>query len=136
MVHVSLDGPAREVHEAVRGRRTFQPTMDGIAQLAAHGVRPRIGCVIHRRNQHLLAETAERCASIGASAVAFSMMEPAGRMRGTSGAHCRRPADALRRDIKAIARHIAGRSPSPTTSAPSRLAAAAAPARAATASCS
>jgi len=82
MVHVSLDGPDAPSHEAVRGRNTFAPTLAGLAHLVAAGVPVRVGCVVHARNEDLIARTAGFCAGLGATSVVFSRMEPVGRMRG------------------------------------------------------
>ena len=82
MVHVSLDGPTRRAHEAVRGRGTWEPTLAGLRLLSSSGVRLRIGCVIHLHNEHLLDEMADLCQGLGAQSLALSLMEPVGRMRG------------------------------------------------------
>jgi hypothetical protein len=41
-VRVSLDHYGRAVHEAERGRRSWQPTLDGLLWLAGHGFAPSV----------------------------------------------------------------------------------------------
>lgn len=84
MVHVSLDGHTQEIHEAVRGKKSFLPTLRGLQLLLQHNIKLRIGCVIHAANEHYLQEMVAFCASLGVHEVIFSMMEPAGRLRGKS----------------------------------------------------
>jgi MoaA/NifB/PqqE/SkfB family radical SAM enzyme len=82
MVHVSIDGSTREMHEAVRGKRTWEPTLDGLRHLAAAEIQLRAGCVIYKGNEDELAAIAAFCADEGCDEVIFSRMEPVGRMRG------------------------------------------------------
>lgn len=82
MVHVSLDGSTQEMQEAVRGKRTWAPTLDGLKYLAATSMRVRAGCVVYKGNEDQLASVAAFCADQGCNEVIFSRMEPVGRMRG------------------------------------------------------
>lgn len=82
MIHISLDGPSKEVHESVRGKNTFEPTLDGLRNLIAEKAAPiRIGCVVHKNNQNLLREMVDFCCALGCQEIIFSLMEPVGRMR-------------------------------------------------------
>ena len=49
MVHVSLDGYSRELHEYVRGKNTFEPTLRGIKYLTENNIYTRIGTVIYKQ---------------------------------------------------------------------------------------
>ncbi len=82
MVHVSIDGSTKEMHEAVRGKRTWEPTLDGLRHLAAANIRLRAGCVVYMGNENDLTAIASFCADEGCDQVIFSRMEPVGRMRG------------------------------------------------------
>lgn len=81
-IHVSMDGHDQSTHELVRGKKSFLPTENGIKTLLNHGLKVRIGCVIHVGNQNLLSDMAEYCIQLGVSELVFSLMEPAGRLRG------------------------------------------------------
>ncbi len=81
-VHVSLDGPTKELQEKVRGPLTFDRTVRGIKNLVAAGVYVRIGCLIYRDNERSLEKMVKYCADLGVAEVIFSYMEPVGRMRG------------------------------------------------------
>lgn len=82
MVHVSLDGHSQFLQEAVRGKRTWEPTLEGLRNLVAAGLYVRVGCVIYDLNENELWNIAAFCADMGCSEIIFSRMEPVGRMRG------------------------------------------------------
>lgn len=82
MVHVSLDGHTQELQEAVRGKRTWAPTLEGLRHLAATKLHLRVGCVIYKGNETELTAIASFCADLGCNEIIFSRMEPVGRMRG------------------------------------------------------
>jgi MoaA/NifB/PqqE/SkfB family radical SAM enzyme len=83
MIHISLDGYDQETHQAVRGKKSFNPTIKGLELLLSHRLRPpvRIGCVIHQYNQHDLLAMVQFCHRLGVEELVFSMMEPVGRMK-------------------------------------------------------
>lgn len=81
-VHVSLDGSDRYEHEYVRGSGSFKPTIDGIKLLGQLDVKLRIGSVIHRQNQNSLLKQIINAVSLKAQTIIFSIMEPAGRLKG------------------------------------------------------
>ena len=66
-IRVSLDHYARHGHEEVRGKRTWQPTIDGIVWLAAHGFDLSIAGrkVWHETEAELRAGYARTCAALG-----------------------------------------------------------------------
>ncbi|MEZ0261387.1 MAG: DUF3419 family protein [Alphaproteobacteria bacterium] len=82
MVHVSLDGHTQFLQETVRGKRTWEPTLEGLKHLIAANLYVRVGCVIYDLNENELSNIAAFCADMGCSEIIFSRMEPVGRMRG------------------------------------------------------
>jgi len=80
MIHVSLDGHTIDIHEMVRGKNTFAPTIRGIKNLTAQSnIHVRIGFLIFKGNEDYLKKIAEFCQKIGADEVIFSLMEAVGR---------------------------------------------------------
>ncbi len=82
MIHVSVDGHQRQIHEAVRGEGTYDSTLRGLHNLTEQGVYVRVGTVLYTQNDSLLEEMVQFCADQGVKEVAFSLMQPAGRMAG------------------------------------------------------
>lgn len=82
MIHVSLDGHNENIHEAVRGKKSFAPTLRGIQYLTQSSCYVRVGCVLHAYNEYHISDMIEFCHALGVNEVVFSMMEPVGRMRG------------------------------------------------------
>jgi MoaA/NifB/PqqE/SkfB family radical SAM enzyme/dephospho-CoA kinase len=80
-IHVSLDGHDLPSHESVRGKKSFNPTVNGLKLLCLKGIKIRIGCVIHSENENHLEELIQFCSSLGIRHIVFSMMEPVGRLR-------------------------------------------------------
>jgi MoaA/NifB/PqqE/SkfB family radical SAM enzyme len=80
MVHVSIDGPDKEVHERARGKNTFAPTIRGAKLLTDAGVYVRVGTVIFKHNEGGLEEMINSVAKLGANEIIFSFMEPVGRL--------------------------------------------------------
>lgn len=86
MVHVSLDGHSKAIHETARGKNTYEPTIRGIKNLTAQpNIYVRIGCLIFKENENYLKEIAEFCEKLGANEIIFSLMEAVG--RGNSAKH-------------------------------------------------
>ena len=108
-VHVSLDGPTKELQERVRGAGTFEPTVRGIRTLVAAGLYVRIGCLIYRGNERRLKAMVEYCAGLGVNEVIFSYMEPVGRLRGDTSLVARRPMKDLIAELTALRSRWAGR---------------------------
>ena len=82
MVHISLDGHNKEIHEAVRGKKSFEPTYQGLSLLFGKKIKVRVGCVIHKFNENYLEDMINFCESLSVNELVFSMMEPVGRLRG------------------------------------------------------
>ena len=80
-VHVSLDGHSAAIHEAVRGKKSFAPTIEGLRLLKKYAIPTRIGCVIHLHNQDKLQEMTDFAQALGAQELVLSLMEPVGRLR-------------------------------------------------------
>jgi len=81
MVHVSLDGHNKEIHENARGPNTYKPTVKGIENLVGNEVYVRLGTVIFKENEDYIEETVQYAGKLGAKEIIFSYMEPVGRMK-------------------------------------------------------
>lgn len=80
-LHVSLDGFDKHSHESVRGLKTWEPTLKGITLLKNSNFKKRVGCVLHRENFNQIDKLVELLVENKINIVAFSLMEPAGRMQ-------------------------------------------------------
>ena len=75
MIHVSLDGN-KEEHEAVRGKLTYERTINGLKALKNSKNKVRIGSVIHAKNENNLENLIKDSINIGSDEIIFSIMEP------------------------------------------------------------
>lgn len=75
MIHVSLDGNRIE-HESVRGKGTYDKTINGLKVLRDSVNRVRIGSVIHSNNEKTLENLVYDSINVGANEIIFSIMEP------------------------------------------------------------
>lgn len=75
MIHVSLDGN-KKAHESVRGKETFDKTIEGLNLLKQSTNRIRVGSVIHRNNENNLEELVNKSIEVDADEIIFSIMEP------------------------------------------------------------
>ena len=73
MIHVSLDGN-KEEHEAVRGKLTYERTINGLKSLKNSKNKVRIGSVIHAKNENNLENLVKDSINIGANEIIFSIM--------------------------------------------------------------
>lgn len=80
MIHVSLDGSNKEMHEIVRGINTYEKTIRGIKLLKETNKYIRIGTVIFKDNEDYLEDIVKLCISLNVNEVIFSVMQPVGRM--------------------------------------------------------
>lgn len=80
MIHVSLDGSNKEMHEIVRGINTYEKTIKGIKLLKETNKYIRIGTVIFKDNEDYLEDIVKLCISLNVNEVIFSVMQPVGRM--------------------------------------------------------
>jgi SynChlorMet cassette radical SAM/SPASM protein ScmF len=75
-VSVSLDGVDPETHEWMRGvDGCFHEAIQGIRNLAAHGIRPQIIMTVVRRNMHQIEKMVRMAESLGASSVKFNLVQ-------------------------------------------------------------
>lgn len=101
-IHVSIDGASQAEHEAVRGKKSFYPTLDGIKLLRNENITLRAGCVIHEYNENNLLAVATLCAQLGINYLVFSMMEPVGRLKGKNNLLAKKSLSILISDIEHI----------------------------------
>lgn len=99
-IHVSLDGHTQEIHESVRGKKSFYPTIKGLELLAESGLNVRVGCVLHLNNQDKIHEMIDWTKKIGAHELVFSVMENVGRLRGKKDGLITRSLEDLISDIQ------------------------------------
>jgi radical SAM protein with 4Fe4S-binding SPASM domain len=64
-LQISVDGPDAELHEMVRGPRTFKRTIQGIRDLVNIGLTPAISTVITTHNMARMAETTRMLGGLG-----------------------------------------------------------------------
>ncbi|WP_273322679.1 radical SAM/SPASM domain-containing protein [Vallitalea guaymasensis] len=68
-VQVSLDGPNKESHEAIRGKNTFDKTINSIKLLKNNDVDIQTNMVYHEGNIHLIEEYFNLCKSLGVNKI-------------------------------------------------------------------
>ena len=78
-VAVSLDGP-RDVHEAIRGEGTFEPTARAVERLARRGVPAAVMATVSQYNLDRLEETRQIALDLGASMLRFQLAKPMGNL--------------------------------------------------------
>lgn len=83
-IHVSLDGFDQLSHEAVRGKKSFDPTVKGLTLLSQYLSNIRIGCVLHKFNEFKIQNMIDFFNSFSVEKIAFSIMQPAGRLKEKS----------------------------------------------------
>ena len=83
-IRISLDGPDRATHDALRGDGTFDTTMAKIAELVANGVNVGIGVTVSEDNLCLVEDILDLCVQIG---VAFVRCVPVARVKKGKAAH-------------------------------------------------
>ncbi|GKX31518.1 thioether cross-link-forming SCIFF peptide maturase [Vallitalea longa] len=64
-VQVSLDGPNKESHEAIRGKNTYDRTINKIKLLKKYDVDTQTNMVYHSGNIHLIEDYINLCRSLG-----------------------------------------------------------------------
>jgi radical SAM protein with 4Fe4S-binding SPASM domain len=67
-ISISLDGPTAEIHEMIRGKGTFEPTIAAIRRLSSKGVFVGIYMFIHKDNVDFIGDTLSLADSLGVSA--------------------------------------------------------------------
>lgn len=79
-LHISLDGFDKASHEAVRGAKTWERTLKGLNLASMYPLKKRVGCVLHTENYLCIPDIVNFLISKNIDVVAFSLMQPAGRM--------------------------------------------------------
>jgi radical SAM protein with 4Fe4S-binding SPASM domain len=82
-VQISLDG-LETTHEDLRGKGSFQRTLEGIRNLVSQGVEANINLTVSRINMGQTGELVRLAEELGVSAIAFSRLVPTGRGKGLS----------------------------------------------------
>lgn len=77
-VQVSIEGPEK-IHEAIRGKGSFEASLRGIEQLLAAGIRVTLNVTLSDINADHFMEMLELSSAIGVQRVGFSRLVPAGR---------------------------------------------------------
>lgn len=103
MVHVSVDGHTKEIHEMARGVNTYKPTIRGLGHLVENGVYVRIGTVICKANEDYLEEMVSSAEELGVDEVIFSYMEPVGRAEEDRAMISTRPMDEVKHELEMLA---------------------------------
>ena len=102
MVHVSLDGHDKETHEYVRGKNTFERTLNGIKCLTENNVYTRIGTVIYKKNEDKLEEIIKLAIKLKANEIIFSFMEAIGRLDGDETIISKRTTDDVKNELEKL----------------------------------
>ncbi len=103
MVHVSLDGYSKELHEYVRGKNTFEPTLRGIKYLTENNIYTRIGTVIYKQNEDKLEEIIKLVLNLNCNEIIFSFMEADGRLDGDQTIISKRKIEDVKKEIENLA---------------------------------
>ncbi|MBI4919057.1 radical SAM protein [archaeon] len=109
MVHVSVDGHIKEIHDGVRGEGTFVRTLNGLQNIVNEGIYVRVGTVIFKQNDSYLRNVVELCLQQGVNEVIFSIMEPAGRIAGDYSSVTQKSAQELADTIDELSLGYIGR---------------------------
>lgn len=80
-IHVSIDGYNELSHECVRGKHTFQKTINGLKNLLHYSIPIRVGCVIHSENEYHLQKIVDFMEQLGVPKIIFSKMAPIGKLK-------------------------------------------------------
>lgn len=83
-IRISLDGPDRTTHDALRGAGTFDTTMEKIARLLESGVNVGIGVTVSENNLSSVEEILGLCLEKG---IAFVRCSPVARVKLGKAAH-------------------------------------------------
>lgn len=103
MVHVSLDGADKNLHEFVRGKDTFERTLRGIKYLTQNDIYTRIGTVIYKQNEDKLENIVKLAIELKANEIIFSFMEAVGRLEGDDTIISKKTIGAVRNEIDKLA---------------------------------
>lgn len=104
MVHVSLDGHNKEIHESARGKNTYDRTISGINNLVKTNNYVRIGTVIFKDNDEYLEEMVNSAIDLGVNEIIFSYMEPAGRIQDDYSLISKKSVNNLKTELKYLSK--------------------------------
>lgn len=65
LIQVSLEGPDAEIHDKLRGRGSFDKTVEGIRNLVKAGIVPVVSTAINRYNENHIKETSQFLSTLG-----------------------------------------------------------------------
>lgn len=82
-VYTSMDGPEREVHERLRGPKSWDPFLRGLKLLLEKGVDVHVNIAISRENWAYTARTVEKAYDLGVESVSVIPVMKAGRAKET-----------------------------------------------------
>ena len=71
---ISLDGGTKESHEFLRGKGTFNRTVDKIKQLKAHNVITKVSMTVHRNNLYEIENFVRLAESLNVDGIAVNMV--------------------------------------------------------------
>ncbi len=77
-IQVSLDGPNSEIHDVIRGKGTFEKTLEGVVLLRQWELPFSFFIVVCRNNKDHLEEMVQLSNQLGASRITFSPLLPQG----------------------------------------------------------
>ena len=80
-IHISLDG-IKNNNDFMRGKDSFEKTINGIKLLKNSGKYIRIGCVLFKENENNIEEFIKLLEDLNVDEVIFSIMEPFGILNG------------------------------------------------------
>lgn len=80
---ISLDGSVADVHEALRGRGSFQPAVEAIARCTRGGLPVTVAIAVHEQNLHDLEDIVALAQRLGAASVKVQpVLQPGHRLSG------------------------------------------------------
>lgn len=75
-VRLSLSGADREVHDAERGRGSFERVLLSVALLTSRRIPTYLSIIVDRRTRHQIGEAAELAESLGCNGVSYILPQP------------------------------------------------------------
>jgi radical SAM protein with 4Fe4S-binding SPASM domain len=101
-VQVSIEGP-EAVHDVIRGRGSFNASIEGIKKLLDAGLRVTMNVTLSKLNAVHMAEMVSLARSFGVQRLGFSRLVPAG--RGLALLHKMLPAEEVKRLYESLLTH-------------------------------
>jgi len=81
-IQISLDGPTKESHEEIRGKNTWNKTIQSIKLLKEYGIDLQTNMVYHEGNIHLIEEYFKLCRENGVRKIRLISLMNLGRAVG------------------------------------------------------